>query len=90
VPHRARRLNRAIVRDIIRHHHSTSRAEVSSLTGIHRSNMSTIVDQLIEERLVRQKRVRPSGHGRAPIFVRGSYRNAKIAGWELLWTVADS
>src|ERR1035437_9858058 len=48
----ARRINRDIVLELIRARQSLSRADLSRLSGLQRSTVSLIVEQLIEEKWV--------------------------------------
>lgn len=68
-PSSIRDINRALILNLLRLHEPVSRAGLSALTGIHRSNVSAIVEQLIGERLVVEKRATPRGPGRAPYML---------------------
>lgn len=61
-----RHINRAIILNLIRVHQPVSRAGLSAHTGIFRSNVSGIVDELIASGLVREELATPSGRGRVP------------------------
>lgn len=68
-PSTVRKVNRSILLHVIRTHQPVSRADISEKTGIFRSNVSEIVDELIEEGLINERRARPSGRGRVPIHL---------------------
>jgi predicted NBD/HSP70 family sugar kinase len=65
----ARRINRDIVLELIRQHQPTSRAELSRRSGLQRSTVSQIVEQLIRERWVREGPVAISARGRRPTML---------------------
>ena len=50
----ARHINRDIVLEMIRSHQPVSRAELARLSGLQRSTISLIIEQLIEEKWVRE------------------------------------
>jgi predicted NBD/HSP70 family sugar kinase len=64
-----RDVNRSVLLNLIRVYQPVSRAQLSELSGIVRSNVSEIVEQLVERRLVVEKRAQPSGRGRVPILL---------------------
>ncbi len=66
-PSSVRAVNRSILLDLIRRHQPVSRARLASLTGIFRSSVSDIVDDLVAEELVAEQRAAPSQRGRVPI-----------------------
>ncbi len=68
-PSTVREVNRSILLHVIRTHQPISRADISEKTGIFRSNVSEIVDELIEEGLVNEQRAHPVGRGRVPIHL---------------------
>lgn len=68
-PATVRQVNRAILLNLIRIHQPLSRVKLSDLTGIYRSNVSFIVEELVEEGLVREERSTPSGRGRVPMLL---------------------
>lgn len=68
-PSSVRDVNRSIILNMIRLHHPISRAELSVRTGIFRSNVSGIVDDLIELGLVSEVRATPAGRGRVPFHL---------------------
>ncbi len=68
-PKTVRHLNRAVVLDLIRHHQPLSRAELARLSGIHRSNISNIVDDLTSKGLLREERAINFGRGRTPDLI---------------------
>ncbi len=56
--------------DLIRRQQPVSRAELARLTGIFRSSVSDIVDELVGEGLVKEERSTPSQPGRVPVSLR--------------------
>lgn len=65
----ARRINRDIVLELIRENQPISRADLSRRSGLQRSTVSQIVEQLIRERWVREGSVLISARGRRPTMV---------------------
>lgn len=66
----ARDINRDIVFEVVRANQPVSRANIARLTGLQASTVSSIVDQLISERWVRESGVsRSQTHGRPPTMV---------------------
>jgi predicted NBD/HSP70 family sugar kinase len=75
-PQTVRHLNRAAVLDLIRQHQPLSRADLARYTGIHRSNISIIVDDLRNRGLLREERAKNGARGRTPTLIsleRGSF-----------------
>ena len=69
-PSSVRAVNRSILLGLIRRWQPVSRAELARLTGIFRSSVSGIVDELIAEKLVTEERSTPSKRGRVPMSLR--------------------
>src|SRR3954453_2627226 len=69
-PSSIRAVNRSIVLELIRRRQPISRADLARLTGIFRSSVSDIVDELIAEDLVMEERAVPSKRGRVPMSLR--------------------
>lgn len=66
----ARDINRDIVFEVVRANQPVSRANIARLTGLQASTVSSIVDQLISERWVRESGIsRSQTHGRPPTMV---------------------
>jgi predicted NBD/HSP70 family sugar kinase len=65
----ARDINRDIVLEIVRGHQPISRAELSRMSGLQPSTVSEIVNQLIEERWVREGAMARLPRGRRPTMV---------------------
>lgn len=66
-PSSIRAVNRAILLELIRLHQPVSRADLARLTGIFRSSVSEIVDELIEEHLLLEhESFVPGRPGRVP------------------------
>lgn len=62
----ARDINRRIVLNLIRLHRSISRAEIARKSGLQRSTVSAIIEQLISERWVVEGSTESSARGRRP------------------------
>jgi predicted NBD/HSP70 family sugar kinase len=65
----ARKINRAIVLEIIRKHQPISRADLARRSGLQRSTVSQIVEQLIGENWVREGSQVTAARGRRPTMV---------------------
>ena len=68
-PSSVRDANRSIILNLIRLRQPISRAALSEQTGIYRSNVSGIVEDLIARDLVTERKGKPEGRGRVPIFL---------------------
>jgi predicted NBD/HSP70 family sugar kinase len=68
-PPAMRRLNKTSVLRCIRDHGPVSRIQVSNLTGLNKATVSSLVDELITEHLVREAGIGRSSGGRKPILV---------------------
>ncbi len=90
-PKTVRHLNRAVVLDLIRQHQPLSRAELARLSGIHRSNISSIVDDLTRKGLLSEERAKNFGRGRTPDLIsldRAAFRVMAISLLRARTTVA--
>ena len=65
----SRNINRDVVLELVRVHQPISRAEVSRLSGLQRSTVSSIAQQLIEERWVCEGAVGKLPRGRRPTML---------------------
>ena len=65
----ARHMNRDVVLELIRTHQPVSRAELSRLSGLQRSTVSLIAEQLIRERWVCEGAVAHLPRGRRPTLL---------------------
>jgi len=65
----ARRINRDIVLELIRAHQPISRADLSRRSGLQRSTVSQIAEQLIEEKWICEGAVATSPRGRRPTLL---------------------
>jgi predicted NBD/HSP70 family sugar kinase len=65
-----REVNRTILLSLIRRHQPLSRAELGRRTGISPSNISRIVEGLVEEGLLTEERAVPVGRGKVPMLLR--------------------
>ncbi|MEN6535005.1 MAG: ROK family protein [Bryobacteraceae bacterium] len=82
-PSTVREINRAVTLNLIRLHEPVSRKELSNLSKIFPSNISAIVDQLIEEGLVLEKRSRRLARGRTPIDLYLNPNHLRVLGVNL-------
>src|SRR5258705_12204246 len=65
----ARDINRRIMLNLIRSHEPISRADLARHSGLQRSTVSVITEQLIEERWVTEGANRDVPRGRRPRFL---------------------
>jgi len=65
----ARRINRDIILELIRAHQPISRADLSRRSGLQRSTVSQIAEQLIEEKWICEGAVATSPRGRRPTLL---------------------
>lgn len=82
-PQTIRHVNRSILLNLIRLHQPVSRAELSRITGMHRSNTSVIVGEMIAEGLLREERAKPVRKGRVPFFLYVSEDSVYVLGVNL-------
>lgn len=68
-PSSVRAVNRSIVLNLIRQKQPISRAELARITGIFRSSVSDIVDELVDQNFVSEERSTPSQRGRVPVIL---------------------
>lgn len=67
--------------DLVRRHQPVSRADLARLTGVFRSSVSDIVDELLAQRLVTEERESAQrGRGRAPINLRLNEESCRVLG----------
>ena len=74
----ARHINRRIALNIIRRHQPMSRADVARRSGLQRSTVSAIIDQLIDEGWVTEGASPVSARGRRPRFLHLNVERAGI------------
>ncbi len=79
----ARQINRRIALNFIRLHQPMSRADLARQSGLQRSTVSAIVDQLIDEGWVTEGAVGRSPRGRRPRNLHLNVERAGILGVEL-------
>ncbi|MGH9404234.1 MAG: ROK family transcriptional regulator [Terriglobia bacterium] len=80
----ARDINRSVVLNTIRTHRLISRAELARATGLQRSTVSLIVEQLLNERWVEEGAVGQLPRGRKPRLLALSTAKAGIIGVNVL------
>ena len=79
----ARQINRRIALNFIRRHNPMSRADLARRSGLQRSTVSAIVDQLIDEGWVTEGAVGRAPRGRRPRFLHLNVERAGILAVEL-------
>ncbi len=79
----ARHINRRIALAIIRRHEPMSRADLARRSGLQRSTVSAIIDQLIGEGWVTEGASAVSARGRRPRFLHLNVERAGIIGVDL-------
>ncbi len=79
----ARQINRRIALNFIRRHQPMSRADLARRSGLQRSTVSAIIDQLIEEGWVTEGAIGHVPRGRRPRFLHLNVERAGIIAVEL-------
>ena len=79
----ARQINRRIALNFIRRHNPLSRADLARRSGLQRSTVSAIVDQLIDEGWVTEGAIGRAPRGRRPRFLHLNVERAGILAVEL-------
>ena len=79
----ARQINRRIALNFIRRHEPMSRADLARRSGLQRSTVSAIIDQLIEEGWVTEGAIADAPRGRRPRFLHLNAERTGIVGVEL-------
>jgi predicted NBD/HSP70 family sugar kinase len=79
----ARHINRRIALNLIRRHQPVSRADLARRSGLQRSTVSAIIDQLIGEGWVTEGASRASARGRRPRFLHLNVERAAIVAVDL-------
>src|SRR5260370_12581485 len=80
----ARDINRRIVLNLIRRHQPISRADLARSSGLQRSTVSVIAEQLIKERWITEGANGHSLRGRRPRFLHLNKEHARIIGINIL------
>jgi predicted NBD/HSP70 family sugar kinase len=78
-----RQINRRVALNVIRRHTPMSRADLARRSGLKRSMLSTIVDELIEQGWITEGASDPSPRGRSPRFLHLNVERAGIFAVEL-------
>src|SRR5215471_13778008 len=76
----ARDINRRIVLNLIRKHQPVSRADLARQSGLQRSTVSAIIEQLLAERWVTEGALGQLPRGRKPTFLHINGQRAGIIG----------
>src|SRR4051794_40908941 len=79
----ARHINRRIALNFLRRHQPMSRADLARRSGLQRSTVSAIIDQLIEEGWVTEGAIGRLPRGRRPRFLHLNVERAGIVGVDL-------
>jgi predicted NBD/HSP70 family sugar kinase len=79
----ARKINRQITLNFLRRHQPMSRADLARRSGLQRSTVSAIVDQLIDEGWVTEGAIGWAPRGRRPRFLHLNAERAGIIGVDL-------
>src|SRR5262245_45197952 len=79
----ARHINRRITLNFLRHHQPMSRADLARRSGLQRSTVSAIIDQLIAEGWVTEGAIGRLPRGRRPRFLHLNVERAGIVGVDL-------
>src|SRR5262245_28325051 len=79
----ARKINRQITLNLLRRHQPMSRADLARRSGLQRSTVSAIVDQLIEEGWITEGAIGRLPRGRRPRFLHLNAERAGIIGVDL-------
>jgi predicted NBD/HSP70 family sugar kinase len=77
-------VNRAIMLELIRKRQPISRADLARITGVFRSSVSDIVDELLDEQLVKEERqASQQGRGRIPMSLRLNDESCCVLGLDI-------
>lgn len=76
----ARDINRRVVLNLVRQHHPISRADLARQSGLQRSTVSVITEQLIKERWVIEGAIGHAPRGRKPRFLHLNKERVGIIG----------
>ena len=79
----ARDINRRILLNLIRKHQPVSRADLARISGLQRSTVSSITEQLINERWVTRGAIGDLPRGRKPVFLHLNSNRTGIVGVEV-------
>src|SRR6059036_2955321 len=79
----ARDINRRIVLNLIRSHQPISRADLARHSGLQRSTVSLITEQLVKERWVTEGAIGRAPRGRRPRFLHLNKERAGIIGIDI-------
>src|SRR3954452_12899652 len=80
-PSSVREVNRAIMLELIRKHQPISRADLARITGVFRSSVSDIIDELLDQQLVTEEReLCGRGRGRVPMNLRLNDECCRVLG----------
>src|SRR5262245_9211776 len=79
----ARKINRQITLNLLRRHQPLSRADLARRSGLQRSTVSAIIDQLIDEGWVTEGAIGRVPRGRRPRFLHLNAERAGIIGVDL-------
>jgi len=77
-PSTVRQVNRTILLNLVRLRQPIARVDLSRLTGMFRSSVSAIVDELIADGLLVEERAEPRGRGRVPLMLSLNSRDCRV------------
>lgn len=78
-----RRINLATVLNVIRGKRTTSRIDISQITGLNKATVSYLVDELIQEQLVQEIGYGSSSGGRKPVLLKFNANAAYAIGIDI-------
>ncbi|WP_127488123.1 ROK family transcriptional regulator [Paenibacillus ehimensis] len=78
-----KKMNKALVLDTIRHHFPISRADISVKTGLNKTTVSSLVNELIESHFVTEIGLGESSGGRKPMMLLFNQRAGYALGVDL-------
>src|SRR5215468_3441118 len=76
----ARDINRRIMLNLVRKHQPISRADLARRSGLQRSTVSAITDELLSEHWLKEGAIAQSARGRKPRFLHLNVERAGIIG----------
>lgn len=74
-----RQINRNLIFNLVRTHHAISRAELARVSGLQRSTVSLIVEELISDGWIIEGAICKLPRGRSPMFLKINTQRAVIA-----------
>lgn len=81
-----RRVRKHSLLNVIRQHGPLSRAEISKLSGFNGPSVSSLVEELVADKLVLEESARETSRGRPPVPVRFNGKAASVVGIDIGWS----